>query len=379
MKKIELSVFILIFGHSISFGQDIREVIHKVKQAQANLRALSYSLDRTDTLLTDEVRTMSGQVKLQVDSNSDNVLGFKFWAKKDAESEERLYDGYVAYTLNPQTETYTSTTSKSGIVNVSYSGGGGHLIFRDLVHLDTTNVAEFKLKEDHKYYYLTLRYADYVAENVSNRFKLFSIDKNTMLPVAMKNHQESYGKIQDLYYKVSALDINRAQSAYDFKSLPFLDTYKQQIIDRGNDRALAIMNLKGAEAPAFRLNTFWGGEVSSESFKDKVVLIDLWEIWCGPCIASMSKVESLYEKYKDKGLLVYGISNDARGLSAAKNMVQRKGIKFPMLIGNEQFKKDYHISTIVLPMYLLIDKSGKLFFLSNGFSDEIETEIMKAL
>ena len=94
---------------------------------------------------------------------------------------------------------------------------------------------------------------------------------------------------------------------------------------------------------------------------------------------SMPKVESLYEKYKDKGLLVYGISNDARGLSAAKNMVQRKGIKFPMLIGNEQFKKDYHISTIVLPMYLLIDKSGKLFFLSNGFSDEIETEIMKAL
>ncbi|MFA6944878.1 MAG: TlpA disulfide reductase family protein [Pedobacter sp.] len=363
--------------YSITLGQDAKDIISRIIKAQTSLKTISYTLDRRDTLLTNDVRTMSGNVKLETDDRNTNTMGFKFWAKKDGESEEKVYDGYVAYTINPQTQTYTLTTSKSGILNV-LNGGGGHIVFPDLVKLDTSKASDFFVREDKRNYYLTLTYPDYKVENVTNRFKVFTIDKKVMLPLAMKNHQESYGNIQDLYYKVRDLEINEPDFKYDFTSLTFLDRYKQQVSVQGSVN-LPIMSLKGHEVPSFKLSTFFGETMSSADFKGKVVLLDLWEIWCSPCIAAMPKIESIYERYKDKGLLVYGISSDIRGLSAAKNMVQRKGIKIPMLIGNEQFKKDYYISSIALPMYLLIDKSGKIILLSNGFTDEIEDEIKKAL
>jgi thiol-disulfide isomerase/thioredoxin len=256
------------------------------------------------------------------------------------------------------------------------NGGGGHIVFPDLVKLDTSKASGFFIREDKLNYYLTLTYPDYTAENVTNRFKIFTIDKKVMLPLAMKNHQESYGNIQDLYYKVRDLEINESDFKYDFTSLTFLDRYKQQVSVKGSMN-LPIMTLKGHEAPSFKLSTFSGETMSSSDFKGKVVLLDLWEVWCSPCIAAMPKLESIYDK--DKGLLVYGISSDVRGLSAAKNMVLKKGIKTPMLIGNEQFKKDYYLSSIALPMYLLIDRSGKISLLWNGFTDEIEDEIKKAL
>lgn len=361
----------------IASGQNAKDIISRVIKAQTSLKTISYTLDRRDTLLTNDVRTMSGNVKLEIDDRNTNTMGFKFWAKKDGESEERVYDGYVAYTINPQTQTYTLATSKSGILNI-LNGGGGHIVFPDLVKLDTSKASGFFVREDEHNYYLTLTYPDYTAENVTNRFKIFTIDKDVMLPLAMKNHQESYGNIQDLYYKVRDLEINGSDFKYDFTSLTFLDQYKQQVSVQGTMN-LPIRALKGHEAPSFTLSTFSGETMSSSDFKGKVVLLDLWEVWCSPCIAAMPKLESIYDRYKNKGLLVYGISSDIRGLNAAKNMVLKKGIKIPMLIGDEQFRKDYYLSSIALPMYLLIDKSGKISLLWNGFTDEIEDEIKNAL
>lgn len=377
MRRSGLITIVLSLMYGIASGQDAKDIISRVIQAQTSLKTISYTLDRRDTLLTNDVRTMSGSVKLEVDRRNENTWGFKFWAKKDGESEEKVFDGYVAYTINPQNQTYTLTTSKSGILNM-LNGGGGHIVFPDLVKLDTSKAKGFFVREDDRNYYLTLNYPDYEPENVTNRFKLFTIDKKMMLPTAMRNHQESYGSVQDLYYKVRDLKINEPDSKYDFTSLAFLDQYKQQISVKGSQN-LPIMALRGHEAPSFKLSTFSGETISSANFKGKIVLLDLWEVWCSPCIAAMPKIAAIYERYKDKGLVVYGISNDVRGLAAAKNMVKKKGINIPMLIGNDQFKKDYYISSIALPMYLLIDRSGKIVLLSNGFTDEIEDEIKKAL
>jgi thiol-disulfide isomerase/thioredoxin len=175
-----------------------------------------------------------------------------------------------------------------------------------------------------------------------------------------------------------SIKINDPAFDYDFQNLPFLANYNHKIKPESGGR-MPVMNLQNKPAPAFELASFQGERVSSDSFKDKVVLIDLWEIWCGPCIASMPKVESLYRKYRDQGLLVFGITNDPKALSAAKAMVQKKAIIFPMLIGNEQFKKNYALQNISLPMYLLIDKTGMVKGIFPGFTDEIEKEIKSAL
>lgn len=114
------------------------------------------------------------------------------------------------------------------------------------------------------------------------------------------------------------------------------------------------------------------------SYKGKAVLIDFWEVWCGPCMASMPKVQHLYDEYKDKGFQVLGIINDTKQLEPSRLMIKNKKFSFPMLVGNVQLKKDYRLNGAV-PLYVLINKSGQISFISQGYSTEMETAIKKAI
>lgn len=88
-------------------------------------------------------------------------------------------------------------------------------------------------------------------------------------------------------------------------------------------------------------------------------------------------MQGLYDLYKRMGLQVYGIINDAKQLGPSKLMVKNREFNFPMLMGNEQLKKDYRIEAI--PQYVLINKQGKICFLSYGYSDEMESAVREAL
>lgn len=375
MKASLLTAALIIWSGAVS-AQDPKDIVREVMKAQLALNTVSYTLERTDTLLTDDIRTMSGRVMIMTD-REDSLWGFKFRAEKDGEPGERVYDGLNGYITDPGKRSYRLISTPSGIRNL-LNGGGGHLVFSDLVRLDTAGAKAVTVSQDRDFYYLSIQYPDYEPENVVRRYKLFSIDKKNMLPVTMRNHQEAYGKVQDLFYRIKELRINDPGFDYDFSSLPFLYEFSQEIVTPGPG-LLPVMSLKDRKVPPFELNSFTGGKVTSEDIKGKAVLIDLWEVWCSPCIASMPKVEALYEKYKDRGLLVYGITNDPRGLSAAKAMVQKKGFRLPMLIGDEQFKKDYFISSIPLPMYILIDRGGKVKMIFPGFTEEIEEAVKEVL
>jgi thiol-disulfide isomerase/thioredoxin len=66
----------------------------------------------------------------------------------------------------------------------------------------------------------------------------------------------------------------------------------------------------GEMAPDFSLNNTKNSTVSLSSFRGKVVMIDFWASWCGPCRIANPSVERIYQKYKAKGFEVLGISID---------------------------------------------------------------------
>jgi thiol-disulfide isomerase/thioredoxin len=155
-----------------------------------------------------------------------------------------------------------------------------------------------------------------------------------MLPVAMRSHQETYGKVQDLYYLIKEIHVNDPSFHYDFLSPGFLATYQQRIPQTGSGMPSLVS--KGKEAPGFILTGFDNKKVSLADLRGKLVLLDFWEVWCGPCVESMPKVQHLYDAYKDKGLLVFGVIHEAKELEPSKLLVDKRGIRFPMLVGNEQ-------------------------------------------
>ena len=68
----------------------------------------------------------------------------------------------------------------------------------------------------------------------------------------------------------------------------------------------------GQMAPEISLPDTKGNTINLSSLKGKVVMIDFWASWCGPCRRANPSVVRLYEKYKDKGLEVYGVSIDSK-------------------------------------------------------------------
>jgi peroxiredoxin len=189
-----------------------------------------------------------------------------------------------------------------------------------------------------------------------------------MLPVAVRHHQETLGKVQDLYFSITDLKINPG-SSYDFGEPPFLAVYKYQVTDLTTK---ASPSLLGKHVPHFRLESFDGKFITTNDLKGKVVLLDFWEVWCGPCIESMPRVIALYNRYHHKGFEVYGITNDLKQLSFARVFAERKKINFPLLTGNEELKMNYNVEAV--PMYVLIDKNG-IVRLVSAVDNDLETMI----
>ena len=76
-----------------------------------------------------------------------------------------------------------------------------------------------------------------------------------------------------------------------------------------------------------------GSTVSMKNLKGKVVVIDFWATWCGPCVAEMPKMKELYAKYRDQGVEFIGVSLDQPkeqgGLDSLKKFVKENGIEWP--------------------------------------------------
>lgn len=115
----------------------------------------------------------------------------------------------------------------------------------------------------------------------------------------------------------------------------------------------------GAKLPTFQGKDLTGVVHTPEQYKGKVLLIDFWATWCGPCRVELPAVKAVYEKYKDRGLVVLGVNMDQEK-SAAERYVQSEGLAWPHLFDGKGWKNEiaraYGVTAI--PRAILVDKDG---------------------
>ena len=109
-----------------------------------------------------------------------------------------------------------------------------------------------------------------------------------------------------------------------------------------------------------KLPTVKGDSITLASLKGKVILLDFWASWCGPCRSSNKKLVKLYEKYKSQGFEIFGVSLDEEKKdwekAIAKDKISWTQVIDPRGSWNARTAADWNIS--VLPTSFLINKKG---------------------
>ena len=112
-------------------------------------------------------------------------------------------------------------------------------------------------------------------------------------------------------------------------------------------------------APNFTLKDSDGKPLQLSDYKGKVVLLNFWATWCGPCKIEIPWFIEFEQKYKDKGFAVIGISMDEDGWKAVKPYMAEKHINYRMAVGDDSLGSIYG-GVDSLPTSFVIDKTGRI-------------------
>jgi thiol-disulfide isomerase/thioredoxin len=170
--------------------------------------------------------------------------------------------------------------------------------------------------------------------------------------------ERSESALWHLAKALQQLGRNDEAAAIESESNTFLaDTLRK----KSTNEPVDDLQLQSIDGRSFKLSDLRG----------KVVLIDFWATWCGPCVAEMPSLKKLYAKYKEKGLEILAISidEDSRKVSP---FATANDLNFPVLHSVALGK---HFDATPIPTSLFIDKQGNLRYRRIGFEEGDEREI----
>jgi len=132
-----------------------------------------------------------------------------------------------------------------------------------------------------------------------------------------------------------------------------------------SEKASALLAI-GELAPDWKLTDREGiVHCLSENY-GRVVVMDFWATWCGPCIQVMPRMQKLHEKYKNKGVLVFGVNAWETGDPIA--LVNKKHFTYGLLLKGEQIAKLYGVT--ILPTIYIIGPDGRVIYRHEGVEEK---------
>ena len=177
-------------------------------------------------------------------------------------------------------------------------------------------------------------------------------------------------ELMEMQKKSIVTTLKRGISFYNMEKL---DVYYQTIvklvpidkdINRMKEKFDRIKNLKkGSLSPSFNYPDSSGKNISLESLKGKLVYVDVWATWCGPCKAQIPFLKQLEEKYREEDIAFVSLSIDKlTNISKWKDMIVDKELEGIQIIADKAWRSKFVTDYVIegIPRFILIDKDGNL-------------------
>jgi peroxiredoxin len=121
-------------------------------------------------------------------------------------------------------------------------------------------------------------------------------------------------------------------------------------------------------APDFSLEDSKGATIKLSDYKGKIVLLDFWATWCHGCKIEIPWYMEFQRKYKERGLVVIGVSMDEDGWKSVKPFLREHNLNYPIVVGSENLAHQYGVDS--MPVTLLIDRDGQIAESHAGIVDK---------
>lgn len=129
-----------------------------------------------------------------------------------------------------------------------------------------------------------------------------------------------------------------------------------------------------------------GNTFKLEDKKGTVVLVNLWAIWCGPCVAEMPEFARLQEEYRDKGFEVIGLNTGTQDgeeepAENIKSFIERKKINYTIAYGDDKIYGEFDKKTRIggIPQSMVINREGQMIYIAGGGGRQIVSQIKEAV
>jgi thiol-disulfide isomerase/thioredoxin len=132
-------------------------------------------------------------------------------------------------------------------------------------------------------------------------------------------------------------------------------------LEKGEEKKAGLLAV-GDPAPEWKLADSEGKTHTLAEYRGRVVVLDFWATWCGPCAKVMPKLDKLQKKYGERGLVVLGVSSFDTGDPVA--LMKKRGITYTLLLKGEEMAPSYGVTS--LPVLYVIGADGKIVYSHAG-------------